>query len=64
MAKEITIQKQEQPNEAPKENPKIDVIPGNTSIVTIQLLAQINKNLVTLTTLLKNRWLEEDKKRG
>jgi len=36
------------PAEAPK-NDKVQIIPGNTSILTIQLLAQVNRNLVEVT---------------
>ena len=35
---------------------------GNVSALTIQLLNAINLNIVTLIALLKNRWIEEDKK--
>ena len=33
------------PPEAPKDD-KVQIIQGNTSILTIQLLAQVNRNLV------------------
>lgn len=48
----------------PSDNGKLEVITGNTSVITIKLLAQINQNLVALSALLKNRWIEEDKRRG
>lgn len=34
--------------EAPKPNDKVEIIQGNTSILTIQLLAQVNRNLVEM----------------
>lgn len=34
--------------EAPKDD-KVQIIQGNTSILTIQLLAQVNRNLVEVT---------------
>ena len=36
------------PPEAPKDD-KVQIIQGNTSILTIQLLAQVNRNLVEVT---------------
>jgi hypothetical protein len=34
------------PQEAPKPADKVEIIQGNTPILTIQLLAQVNRNLV------------------
>lgn len=38
---------------------KIQVIQGNTSLLTVQLLATINSNLVNLISLLKHAMIQQ-----
>lgn len=40
---------------------KLELIQGNIPLITIKLLEQINNNLVTLTTIIKNQILENNK---
>ena len=47
--------------EAPKDPNVFQVVPGNTSLLTVKLLDSINQNLVSLIAYLKHRDLEKGK---
>jgi len=40
---------------APVDNSRVKVDPGNIDVLTIQLLAQINRNLVELINVIKEK---------
>jgi hypothetical protein len=63
MAKNNRLKKKAQPvTKAEPSSDRTQVIQGNIPVLTVQLLSSINQNLITLTTIIKEELVRQNKR--